>query len=72
MLSTECLGPGLELNYLSKLLVPSNGRNDNLRHRVYDILGGYQNNNLGCFQKYWDAPKSLAGTRPRGQGLPYA
>ena len=37
MLSTECLGPGLELNYFSKLLVPSEGRNHSLRHRVYNI-----------------------------------
>ena len=34
MLSTECLGPGLELNYLSKLLVPSKGINNHLRHNV--------------------------------------
>ena len=37
MLSTKCLGTGLELNYLSKLLVPSEGRNHSLRHRVLCI-----------------------------------
>ena len=38
MLSTEYLGPGLELNYLSKLLVSSEGRNHSLRHRVRSEL----------------------------------
>ena len=42
MLSTECLGPGLELNYFSKLLVPSEGRNQSLRHRVQNIRRNMQ------------------------------